>query len=197
MRQWGWIGVVTVLMLSACAPAEVPADRFYRIEAQQPGQVMAQPRFAGALEVEDVSASGLTAGRAIVYADSDRPNALETYSYHFWADPPAHMLRDGLIRYLRAAGVAGSVVTESMRLDPTYSLVSRLQKLERLTGAAPGAVMEMEIALRDNDRGGLLSIGTYRADVVPADDSIDSAVDAFNAAFADICTRLAADLARS
>ena len=197
MRQWGWICVVIALVLAACAQPEVPPDRFYRIEAPRPEQIMAQPRFAGALEVEDVSAGGLTAGRAIVYADSDRPNALETYSYHFWAEPPAHMVRDALVRYLRAAGVAGSVVTESMRLDPTYSLVSRLQKLERLTGAAPGAVMEMEIALRDNDRGGLLSIGTYRAEVVPADDTIESAVDAFNAAFAEICTRLAADLARS
>ncbi len=195
MRKWAWTGVVVSLMLAACAQPEVPADRFYRIEAPQPEPATARPRFAGALEVEDVRAVGLTAGRAIVHADSASPNALETYSYHFWAEPPAHMVRDALVRCLRESKIAGSVVTESMRVDPSYSLVSRLQKLERLTGAAPRAVMEMEIALRDNDRGGLLNIGAYRAEAVPADDTIESAVDAFNAAFAEICTELAADLA--
>lgn len=196
MRQWAWIGVVVALAVVACAQPEVPADRFYRIEAPQPEQFLAQPRFAGVLEVEDVSAGGLTAERAIVHADSARPNALETYSYHFWAEPPAHMLRDELVRYLRATGIAGSVVTETMRVDAGYSLVSRLLRLERLTGARPRVVVEMEIALRDNDRGGLLEIGIYRAEAVPADDTLGAAIGAFTAAFADILARLTADLAR-
>jgi len=197
MKQRAAFLVMGTLALAACTQPEVPADRFYRISPPPAGAAASRPRFAGALEVEDVSAVGLTAGRAIVHADSDRPNALEAYSYHFWAEPPAHMMRDELVRCLRESKIAGAVVSESMRLDPTYSLVSRLRKLERLTGGAPRAVMEMEIALRDNDRGLLLSIGTYRAEAVPADDTIESAVDAFNAAFADICTRLTTDLAGS
>ncbi len=196
MRNWTFIAVLMVLGLAACAQPEVPSDRFYRIEAPRPAHPMARPRYAGPLEVEDVSAGGLVAGRAIVHADSARPNALEAYSYHFWVEAPARMLRDELVRYLRATGIAGSVVTEKMRIDPNYSLVSRLQKLERLTGAAPKVVVEMEIALRDNDRRRLLDVGTYRAEAVPADDAIESAVDAFGIAFAEICTRLAADLAR-
>ncbi len=194
MRYWAPVVVLLALGLAACARPEVPTDRFYRIEAPKPEHPLARPRFAGALEVEDVSAGGLTAGRAIVHADSARPNALETYSYHYWAEPPAYMLRDELVRYLRAMGIAGSLVTETMRVDPPSSVVSRLLRLERLTGAAPRAVVEMEIALRDNDRGRLLDIGIYRAEAVPADDTIESAVDAFSAAFAEICARLAADL---
>jgi ABC-type uncharacterized transport system auxiliary subunit len=198
MRYGASILVVAALALAlaACAQPEVPPDRFYRVEAPAPAQPLARPRFEGALEVEDMSAAGLVAGRAIVYADSARPNVLETYSYHYWAEPPAHMLRDELVRYLRAAGIAGSVVTETMRVDPRYSLVSRLLRLERLTGAQPRVVMEMEIALRDNDRGELLDVGIYRAEVVPANDTLEAAIDAFTAAFADISARLAADLAR-
>jgi hypothetical protein len=56
--------------------------------------------------------------------------------------------------------------------------------------------MELEIALRDNDRGELLDVGIYRAEVVPANDTLEAAIDAFTAAFADIAARLAADLAR-
>ena len=196
MTHWAWVVAMVALGLAACVQPEVPTDRFYRIEAPEPEHTLARPRFAGVLEVEDVSAGGLTAGRAIVHADSARPNALETYSYHFWAEPPAQMLRDELVRYLRATGIGGSVVTETLRVDPATSLVSRLQRLERLTGAEPRAVVELEIALRDNDRGRLLDIGIYRAEAEPADDTIESAVDAFNAAFAEICNRLAADLAR-
>lgn len=197
-----WAPMIVVLALAACAQPAVPPDRFYRIEAPAPPRPntqsrtkpMARPPIAGVLLVEDVSASGLISGRALVHADSARPNALEAYSYHYWAEPPAHMLRDELVRYLRAAGIAGSVVTETMRVDPDHALVARLLRLERLTGAEPRVVMELEIALRDDRRGTLLEAGTYRAEVAPADDTLQSAVDAFSAAFAQIASRLAADL---
>lgn len=192
-RKNSIVSLLAVLVLSACVQPEVPPDRFYRI-VPPPPQPLAAPLLRGTLEVDRPAANGLVANRAIVYADSARPNELEAYSYRFWAEPPALMLRDELVRYLRAAGVAEAVVTADMRLDADYVLISRLKRLERVVGADPRVEVEMDISLRDNRRDRLVFQRIYRDSVAPSDDSISAAVDAINAAFADFCARLVTDL---
>ena len=191
-----WVGLALAGALGACSPAEVPQDRFYRLVASPPEPVAAGPARDITIAVERPDADGLVAGRPIVYAEDPRPNELFAYNYHFWAEPPAIMLRDELVACLRAAGVAREVVTEELRVGAARSVAGKVHRLEQVLGASARVVVEIELGVRDTRRGRLLHLETYVAEATAADSGVAAAADAFNRAFSDLCARCAADLAR-
>lgn len=189
------LAVAAGVAISACSQPAVPPDRFYRIEVADPAAEDRRAAFAATLEVERPDAAGLADGRPIVYIDSARPNEMLEYNYHFWAEPPSIMLRDQLVEYLRRTGIAETVVTEDLRVDADYSVTGKLKRLERFVGESPKVVIEIELGLRDNRDARLLHLSTYRGEAVPVGDSVSAAIDAFNAAFTDVCSLFARQLA--
>jgi|GEM_PF-227106 len=187
--------VFAALAVSACSQPEVPPDRFYRIDVAAPSPTNQKTAIAATLVVERPDAAGLADGRPIVYIDSARPNEMLEYNYHFWAEPPSIMLRDQLVDYLRTAGIANTVVTEDLRISADYAVTGKLKRLERIVGDSPKVVIEIELGLRDNRQSRLLHLSTYRGEAVPADDSVSTAIDAFNAAFTDVCALFASEIA--
>jgi len=101
--------LVTGLSLAGCSAPSVPQDRYYRINLEMPasGAIVLN----GVVEMDRFVAVGLAAGRAIVYTSDSNAQFLQEYNYDFWHEPPAIMLRDALLDYLRAAHVAGALVT--------------------------------------------------------------------------------------
>jgi cholesterol transport system auxiliary component len=181
--------------LSACTQPEIPQDRYYRIIVGKPEAPSTRPPLDGPLEVERPDADGLLGARPIVYAEAARPNELQEYSYDFWTEPPTLMLQSELVGYLRAARIADLVVTPGLRVNAAYRLSGRLRRLEQLVGDPSKVLVEIEFAVRDNQRGRITLLKTYRAEAIPADASLPAAVDAFGKAFTAIAARLAADLA--
>ena len=177
------MGSAYVAALGACAQPEVPQDTFYRLEVGIPEMALSTPRLQGTLEIERLSADGLTAGRPIVYSRSDRPRELQEYHYHFWTEPPPVMLRDQLVTYLRGAKVASAVVTPETRVAAEYALTGKIMRLERVIGATPGAakaVVKLELGVRQTTGERLLFLETYRVETAATADTVGAAVDAMN-----------------
>lgn len=191
-----WL-LLLLMPLAACTQSEIPPDRYYRIVVDTPEAAPAQPRLDGPLEVDRPAADGLLGARPIVYAETARPNELQAYSYDFWSEPPALMLQSELVSYLRTAGVADMVVTPGLRVNADYRLSGRLRRLEHLVGEPSKVLVEIEFAMRDNRRGRIILLKTYRAEAIPVDTTLPAAVDAFGQAFTAIAARLTADLAGS
>ena len=189
---------LVLLMVSvvavACGQPPIPQDRFYRLEAPSPETVVDPPRLEGTLEVVRMAADGLTAGRPIVYSDAGNPLEAAEYAYHFWTQPPTIMLRDELVKYLRAAGVARAVVTPELRLEPDYVLTGRIKRLERVLGGTPKALIEMELALRQRRDERLIVLRTYRSEHAVPEDSVAATVTAMNTALAEIYANFLEDL---
>lgn len=183
-----------LLVLGACAQPEVPTDRFYRLDVAAPETRLAKPPLAGTLEVSRFIADGLTAGRPIVYSESGRPREVLEYHYHFWTEPPTIMLRDQLVTYLRAANVASTVVTPEHRVEPDYELSGKIKRLEQVKGTPPGAVVELELALKRSADGQILLLDTYRIEAEARTGSVVAAVDALNSALGLIYTRFTNDI---
>ena len=97
---------------------------------------------------------------------------------------------------LRAAKVARAVVTPEMRVDPDYVLSGKIKRLERVVGAVPRAVVELELAVRRTDGDSLAFLQVYRAEEPVAADSVAAAVAAINKALGTIYAKFTADLAR-
>ena len=191
----GWV-LAMAAMVGACAQPPLPEDHFYRLAVATSPKPLARPPLAGVLEVGRFIADGLTAGRPIVYSQSGQPHALSEYHYHFWVEAPTVLLRDQLVGQLRAAKVARSVVTPEMRVDPDYVLSGAIKRLERVVGATPKVVVELELAVRRTEGDSLAFLQVYRVDEAVATDSVAAAVAAINKALGAIYAKFTADLAR-
>jgi len=187
--------LLLLISLTACTQPEIPQDRYYRIVVGIPEATSARPPLDGPLEVDRPNADGLLGARPIVYAEVAHPNELQEYSYDFWTEPPALMLQSELVSYLRAARIADLVVTPGLRVNAAYRLSGRLRRLEHLVGDRSQVLVEIEFAIRDNRRGRITLLKTYRAEAIPVDATLPAAVDAFGKAFTAIAARLTADLA--
>jgi ABC-type uncharacterized transport system auxiliary subunit len=189
--------ILTALVLAgACAQPEVPEDNFYRLRIEPPKNATPSPRFKGTIEIERFAADGLTAGRPIVYTEPGQAHRLKEYHYHFWTEPPTVMLRDQLVMYLRAAGVADAVVTPEMRVEPQFVLTGKIKRLEKVTGSKPMAVLELELGLREASGGKLVFLDTYLVEREAENDSVGAAVQALNRALAEAYARFTASVTR-
>ena len=201
MRKASWsLFLLLAPALGACAQPPVPQDTFYRLEVGAPEKVLSALRFQGTLEIERLSADGLTAGRPIVYSRSDRPRELQEYHYHFWTEPPPVMLRDQLVAYLRSAKVASAIVTPEMRVAVDYAITGKIKRLERVIGASPGAakaVVELELGVRQTAGERLLFLDTYRVETAAAADTVSAAVDAMNEGLNRVFALFVADLSKN
>lgn len=189
------LGILLASVVAGCAQPEIPQDHFYRLQVALPKTPGNTPALDGTIEIDRLIAEGLTAGRPIVYSDKRRPNELQEYHYHFWADPPAVMLRDQLVAYLRAAGVATAVVTPELRVKPDFVLAGKIKRLEKINGAPPGVVIEIEAGLRRVRDGKLILLRQYRIEKEARSATVAAAVAALNDAFTEICGAVARDIA--
>ncbi len=88
----------------------------------------------------------------IVYRSG--PNEIGTYPYHQWAEPPAQMVKDMLIRQLRASGKYLSVNELGSSAQGGYLLHGRLYDFEEVdTGSIITALVSMQIELFDRRSG--------------------------------------------
>ncbi|HIJ37715.1 MAG TPA: ABC transporter [Rhodospirillaceae bacterium] len=182
------------LALTACAGSPPPPDVFFRLETAVVKPLPA-PIFAGVLEVQRLGAEGLVAERALLFSEGDQPQQLARYSYHFWTEPPASLLRDQMVTTLRAAGVAKQVVTADLRVPADYVIEGRLRRFEQRTGAAAGVVVDAEIGLIQVRGNRLLMVHDYHLESPAAGNSPEAAVAAFQTALDQLQQRFLGDLA--
>lgn len=183
-----------VLVTGCAAQPPVPSDKFYRLQAVFAAAPSSSVKFSGNFEIERFTADGLTAGRPIVYMESNDPNQLQEYHYHFWTQPPTVMLRDELVTYLRHAMIADSVVIPEMRLEPQYVMTGRIRKLEQVLGQPNRTRLELEIAVRQPSTGKLLFLKSYEHEATQNSPGVAAAVDSLNEALNIIYSDLLADL---
>jgi ABC-type uncharacterized transport system auxiliary subunit len=190
--------LIAAIVLVGCAqPQPVPRDNYYRL-GLEPSRVQvsrsSEPKLNGIVEIDRFSADGLVAGRSIVYSQSNKPNQLMEYNYHFWTDPPTILLRDQLIAHLRAAGVAKTVVTAEMRVAPDFVISGKIKRFEQVRDSSPHVILEMELGLRSGGTDILIHWGTYRKKVAAAGATVADGVRAANIALSEVYTDYIRDL---
>ncbi len=180
-----------------CASDPAPRDRFYRLEVATP-TVLESPPLAGTLEVDRLRVEAIAQGRRMLYRDTSRPEEIAQRAYHHWADPPNVMIQNQLVRYLRAAGAAESVVTPAVYVESDYLLAGRIVRLEHLLGGVESRVsVEIELVLMSQEGRELLLLETYREERTARGAGVAASVTAYEQAISAIFERFVADLPRS
>ena len=149
-----------LLGLGACGGSAppVPRDHYYRVLVPPPTHD-AGVLFPGVISVAPIEAEGLLRERPLLFSASGQPHEMQQHDYHYWIDPPPRLLQGELIDYLRASGLARSVVSPDLRIDTDYQVTGRIKRFERLLGGGPPRVIaELELALVDRDGAHLVGI---------------------------------------
>ncbi len=182
-------------LLAACAGQEPPPDHFYRVDVPAATEPLARPLFSGLVEVAPMIADGLVSDRAVVYLYADEPQEVRQYTYRFWNTPPAVLVQEQLIRFLRSARVADRVVSTDLRLPADISVEGRVRRFEQVfSGKDVRVVIDLELAVIRGKDQGLMLLKDYRAERSAQDDTLPAATTAAGEGLADIFTRLLTDL---
>jgi uncharacterized lipoprotein YmbA len=116
--------IIAAMIIPGCATLNDPPEpvQYYTLSYPAPDAPANGTAHPGVvLAVKAFDAGDPYRSRQMVYADNQYRR--QTYVYHQWISKPADMLRDRLVRDLRAAQVAGAVLCAEKSLQPpTHTL---------------------------------------------------------------------------
>lgn len=191
------MGLVLVAALAGCfgSAPPVPKEQYFRLIASPPPSPLAQP-LEGAIEISPFAAEGVMAERPLLFTANDG-RKLEQRNYAYWTDAPPKMLRDQVIAYLRLANAAPDVVPTEDRINAKYQVKGVLHRLEQKVGENPGAIIVLDLSMIEIETGQLVFSNDYAAEKPTADETIDAAAAALNAALDEILASFLADLEKA
>lgn len=136
------------LGLSGCGTGK--PIHYYTVQ-QPAAPALATGSHPVSLLVGNIGAAGIYLNTPIVYRTG--PNEIGTYQYSQWVEPPAALLKDKLIRMLRASGDYQSVTELGSTSDGQFVLRGRLYNFEEVDGTNIEGLVSMEFELYNRKTG--------------------------------------------
>lgn len=137
-------------VLAGCGAAR--PSKFYQITVPPDTGQGSQPApFPVTLLVGPIKASQLYREDQIVY--TSEAQAMGTYQYHRWAEPPTEMIRDVLSRELRLSGRYRNVYSLGSNVRGDYLLRGQLYDFREIEGTPIVVRVTLEFELRDTRTG--------------------------------------------
>ena len=142
--------VVLVGLLSGCGAAR-PSKYYQLTVPADAGQVEKADAVPVTLLLGAMQTSHLYREDRIVYGNN--AEQLGTYEYERWAEPPADMIGEVLLRELRASGRYRAVHYRRSNMQGDFALRGRLYDFKELTGGQLTARVTFEMEMRDLKTG--------------------------------------------
>src|SRR5216683_2786787 len=114
----------------------------------------------------------------IVY--SSNGEAMGTYEYQRWAQPPTEMIEEVLFRALRSSGRYRSVYALRSSIRGDYLLHGQLYDFKEVTGSPISARVVLELELRDTKTGNTVWTHLYNHDEPVSGRDVSAVVAALN-----------------
>ncbi len=109
-------------------------------------------------------------------------NQMDIYEQQRWAEPPAEMVRDMLLRLLRASGRYRSVHLMGSNVRGDYVVRGRVQHFEEVDAPSLGGRVEMEAELYDPATGATIWTHHYQQEEAANGTTVTAVVEAINRA---------------
>ena len=140
-----YVTVLLILCLAGCMSS--PARKYYQLHLAEAEGLISKTINKNVL-IEPIDIDDLYDDYRIVYRLS--PFELNYYSYEFWADKPAKLIRDSIVHYLMKNNVFQQVTQEISRGEPDILWKSKVHSIEEVdTQDVWYARLAMEVELVD------------------------------------------------
>ncbi len=149
------------VLLAGCGAAR--PSKYYQLTV--PGDDSADPpgdAFPVTIVMGPLLSSHLYREDHIVY--SSNGEAMGTYEYQRWAEPPTEMIEEVLLRALRSSGRYRSVYALRSSIRGDYLLHGQLYDFKEVTGSPISARVVLELELRDTKTGNTVWTHLYNHD---------------------------------
>ena len=153
--------ILGLAVLYGCGAAR--PSKFYQLTVPSETSAAADPDpYPVTLLVGPITTSHLYRDDHIVYTSSGE--AMGTYEYHRWAEPPSEMINDVLLRELQASGRYQHVYALRSNSRGDYVLRGHLYDFREISGSSTAARVAFEFELRDTKTGSTIWSRTYSQD---------------------------------
>ena len=136
--------------------------KYYVLDAGPAPAVSATPQIPVTLLVSRVTAAHLYRDDRLVYGVNDVQ--LGTYEYQRWAEPPAGVMEDLVIKTLRASGSYRSVSRIASNLHGDYIVRGQLFSLDEVQSPGLSARFSFEMELYEPKAGATVWSASYTHD---------------------------------
>jgi ABC-type uncharacterized transport system auxiliary subunit len=136
--------------------------KYYVLDAGPAPAMSASPQIPVTLLVSRVTAAHLYRDDRLVYGSNDVQ--LGTYEYQRWAEPPAGMMEDLVIKTLRASGSYRSVSRIASNLRGDYIVRGQLFSLDEVQSNGLAARFSFQMELYDPKSGATIWSSSYTHD---------------------------------
>jgi ABC-type uncharacterized transport system auxiliary subunit len=148
-------------ILNGCGAAR--PSKFYQLTAASDRAAGADPSpYAVTLLLGPITSSHLYRDDHIVYTSNGQ--AMGTYEYQRWAEPPSEMIDDVLLRELRVSGRYQHVYSLRSDVRGDYLLHGHLYDFREISGNGLAARVAFEFELRDFKTGNTVWTRYYSHD---------------------------------
>ena len=148
-------------MLNGCGAAR--PSKFYQLTAASDRPAGTDPSpYAVTLLLGPITSSHLYRDDHIVYTSNGQ--AMGTYEYQRWAQPPSEMIDDVLLRELRGSGRYQHVYSLRSNVRGDYLLRGHLYEFREISGNGLAARVAFEFELRDSKTGSIVWTRYYSHD---------------------------------
>jgi ABC-type uncharacterized transport system auxiliary subunit len=164
-------------LLSGCGAAR--PSKYYQLTV---------PADAGAVEKADTVPVTLLLGQLLtshLYRDDrivygNGADQLGTYEYQRWAEPPAEMIEEVLLRELRASGRYRAVYYRRSNMQGDFALRGRLYDFKEVDGGQLSARVTLELEMRDLKNGATVWTHYYTHDEPASEKNVPAVVAALD-----------------
>lgn len=153
--------ILCIGMLNGCGAARPSAFYWLTVPANRTS-VAAPAPYPVTLLLGPVTSSDLYREDQIVYASNGQ--AMGQYQYHRWAEPPAEMIHDLLLRELQLSGRYKQVYSLRSDVRGDYVLRGRLYDFCEVDGKALAARVAFEFELCNSETGTVVWKSNYSHD---------------------------------
>jgi ABC-type uncharacterized transport system auxiliary subunit len=152
--------------------------KYYVLDAGPAPAISAAPQVPVTLLVSRVTAAHLYRDDRLVYGSNDVE--LGTYEYERWAEPPAGMMEDLVIKTLRASGNYRSVSRIASNLRGDYIVRGQLFSLDEVQSNGLAARFSFQMELYDPKSGSTVWSSSYTHDEPVNGKTVSNVVEALD-----------------
>ena len=165
--------VLTIGLLNGCGATR--PSKYYQLTV--PADAPAAERTDAvpvSLLVGGLMTSHLYREDRIVYGNGSEQ--LGTYEYQRWAEPPAEMIQEVLLRHLRASGRYRAVHYRRSNMKGDFALRGHLYDFKEITGSQMSARVTLDLEMRDLKNGATVWTHYYTHDEPAAGKDVPAVV---------------------